>query len=425
MRESSLIGHSIEVFLAFSKNPNIPADSIIREFFRTRKYLGSKDRKYIADTYFGAIKNYIRLESLIKDAFEVESAPYVLYIPAYLVASGPVQPEALKAALEELSDPQWKTMATEPFQRMADRHREIARLSALPIADRLSIAYSFPKWFVERLLEEYPNGESEDILSSLNDEAPTVLRSNTLKVESRDALQEELKREGCSTVVSKLAQDALVLDKRVNVFNLRSFKEGAFEMQDEASQLVAPFSLPKKTSKVLDACAGAGGKTLHFAALLENHGEIYATDIDRRKLEELKKRVRRSGAQNVRVVGPDQQEQQLKGKQQWFDVVLLDVPCSGTGTLRRNPSIKWVLTPQMLEELLAKQKMILEQNANYVKKGGVLLYATCSILKEEGEKQVERFLAKFPDFALEEILRTRPHQEGCDGFFAARLRRNN
>jgi len=423
MKQSSLIGHTIEVFSLFANKPHIPADSIIREYFRDRKYLGSKDRKFIADAYFGTIKNYLRLEALVKDATQVEAVPHEMYVIAYLIANASIAPPAVKESLRELDRKETSLTTLDTLWLIADRHREIKRLSSLPIDERLSTAYSFPKWFVEKLLTEYPNTEVEDILSSLNDEAPTVLRTNTLKVPSREELHKTLEGEGCSVIDSQIAQDALVLEKRTNVFNLKSFKAGAFEIQDEASQLVAPFTQPKRTSKVLDACAGAGGKTLHLSALLENKGEIFATDVDKRKLEELKKRLRRSGAQNVRVVEPERREAVLKDKKNWFDVILLDVPCSGTGTLRRNPSIKWVLTPQMLQEVEEKQQAIIEENNEYLKPGGALVYATCSILKEEGEYQVEAFLQRHPEFVLEEMLRTRPDRQGCDGFFAARLRK--
>ncbi|MFI5264218.1 MAG: RsmB/NOP family class I SAM-dependent RNA methyltransferase, partial [Candidatus Kapaibacterium sp.] len=175
--------------------------------------------------------------------------------------------------------------------------------------------------------------------------------------------------------------------------------------------------------KILDACAGAGGKTLHFSSLLGNHGEIFATDIDERKLDELKKRVVRSHAQNIRIVPPEKYEKILKDKTGFFDIVLLDVPCSGTGTLRRNPSIKWNLTEEMLAELSVKQRAILEANKDLVKPGGMLLYATCSILKSEGEEQVEWFCKDHPEFHLEATSRTHPQRDGCDGFFAARIKR--
>jgi 16S rRNA (cytosine967-C5)-methyltransferase len=273
--------------------------------------------------------------------------------------------------------------------------------------------------------EEYGSENVEAILDSLNGEAPTAIRANTI-LTSRDELQTEFQNVGIEATPSEISPDALVLSKRVNVFGLPEFQRGAFEVQDEASQLVAPFAHIRKTAiKALDACAGAGGKTLHLSALMKNHGEIFATDPDPRKLEALKQRSRRSGAQNIRIVFPDQQERMLgPDKTNWFDLVLLDAPCTGTGTLRRNPGIKWLLTEPMLKELIEKQRMILEENAHFVKPGGTVLYATCSLLKEEGEAQMEWLAKLHPEFVVEEILRTRPDENGCDGFFVARLKKS-
>ena len=422
MRQSSLIGHTIEIYSKYADNPEKPADSLIRQFFYERKYLGAKDRRFIADAYFGTIKNKLRCEALATDATGDRVPHRALIVAAYLIANAGVAPQSMQEALKEIN----LEFPLEVFEAMGDRMREVKRLSALDPATRLSIGYSYPRWFVERLTNEYGIEEVESILEALNDEAPTVLRVNKLVLNTRDELRVELENEGCESALSMIAPDALVLPKRVNVMGLSAFKRGAFEVQDEASQLVAPFaSIEKSSLKVLDACAGAGGKTLHLAALLRNKGEIFATDVEGYKLEELKRRVKRSTAQNVRIVMPDQKPKVLgESKKEWFDLVLLDVPCSGTGTLRRNPGIKWVLTEQMVAELMAKQRSILAENIPYLKPGGKLVYATCSILREEGEDQAKWILDTYPgQFELEQELRTRPDKEGCDGFFAARFRK--
>ena len=422
MRQAGLIGHVIEVYTAFRNDPGIPADAFIRKFFYERKYLGSKDRRFVGDAYFGVIKHYRRLDWIARDAFESSSIDPAQMVAAYCIAFLAISPEEMLQVLNEIQPRH--TYQSEAFWRMADRSREIERLSALAPDERLAIAYSFPDWFVRRVREEYGDSQVEAILNSLNDEAPISLRANTL-VTDRTSLQAELAAEGCETSFSNIAENALTLPKRVNLFGSNAFRRGAFEIQDEASQLVAPLAHIQKTAiRVLDACAGAGGKTLHLAALLKNRGEIYATDADPWKLEELKKRTRRSGAQNVRIIKPNERADRLgAAKQSWFDLVLLDVPCTGTGTLRRNPGIKWTLTEQMLSELTQKQRLIIEENIGYVKPGATLLYATCSLLKEEGEDQVEWLTQNHPEFTLEETLRTRPDQQGCDGFFAARLRK--
>jgi len=424
MKPSSLLGHTIEVFSEFRSNPAIPADAIIRRFFHERKYLGSKDRRYIADAYFGTIKNWRRLEATVQDCFEdrkvTPARMIIVYAPSFL---GTTLGELTEIASEIRSS---QEIPKEVLPCLFDKEREGNGLLELSPDERIGILYSFPTWFVARIRAEYGDDHIEQILSELNGEAPTVLRANTLMTD-RQKLKEELQKSACETLYSEMAAEALVLKKRVNVFGMESFRRGEFEVQDEGSQLVAPFANIRKTSiKALDACAGAGGKTLHLAALMKNRGEIFATDVDDRKLEELRMRSRRSGAQNIRIVKQDQKESMLGAdKDEWFDLLLLDVPCTGTGTLRRNPGIKWLLTEQMLQELLQKQRTILEENLHFVKAGGTIVYATCSILKEEGEEQVQWFVEQHPEIEVEEARRTRPDETGCDAFFIARMRKKS
>ena len=422
MQKSSLIGHTIEAYSEFAENSAIPADAILRKFFFNRKYLGSVDRRVIASAFFGAIKNFLRLEAIAQDALPSEIHKPELIIGAYFILFENVPPKEMQEYIKRLTNTFKHDYPLEIFQAMADSMREENRLSLLPKSKRLATLHSFPLWFVKKIDKEYGAG-TESLLASLNSEAPTVLRVNTA-ITTREELRKELAQESIDTELSKISEYGLVLKKRINVWDLKSFKRGTFEIQDEASQLVAPFAdIHSKRIKILDACAGAGGKTLHLSALLENQGEIFATDASPRKLEELKKRIVRSKAQNVRIVQPDQYEKTLGTKSDWFDIVLLDVPCTGTGTVRRNPSIKWNLTEEMLAELTGKQRDIIEKNIHFIKPGGKLLYATCSILQEEGEEQMEWLIKLHPEFKLEEKKRTHPERDGCDGFFVARLKR--
>lgn len=423
MQISSLVGHTIEVFAKFRKNPALPADAVIRAFFHDRKYLGSKDRRFIADQYFSVIKNWRRLEAIVADCFDDLQITAARTVAAHLAAlDGHSAPEIV-SMFDVIRDAEKLPLAA--AEALADRDRENARLALLPDDERLAMLHSFPAWFVTRLRAEYAESV-EPILIALNGSSPLWLRTNTL-ITDRDALREELEEEGIVSEPSAIASEALKLEKRVNVFGLHSFTRGAFEVQDEASQLVVPMAHIRKTAiKALDACAGAGGKTLHLSSLMKNHGEIFAADIDPYKLDELKLRSRRAGAQNIRIVYPNDREKWLgPEKLGWFDLVLVDAPCTGTGTLRRNPGIKWLLTEQMLAELVAKQRLILEQHAEFVKPGGALVFATCSILMEEGEQQMAWFIKQHPVFQIEEVLRTRPDTQNMDGFFAARLRKES
>jgi 16S rRNA (cytosine967-C5)-methyltransferase len=428
MRLSSIAGHVTEVFSIFRINPAIPADAILRRFFVERKYLGAKDRRSIAEYYYAIIKNHRRLEARVVDAFPDEQVadgnPDVPIFEAQMVATlllmRGIDSVEVQATFADIDLP----FPLTNMERLGDDELERERLEKLSLIERLAILYSFPTWFAVHIGAEYGMDAVEPILASLNQEAPLSLRANTL-LTTREILQEELRQEGFEGSFSMIAPDALTIGRRISALSLESFRRGLFEVQDEASQLVVPFAQIRKTAiKALDACAGAGGKTLHLSALMKNHGEIYATDVEARKLEELKVRSRRSSAQNIRIVVPVQKEKMLgEDKTEWFDLVLLDVPCTGTGTLRRNPGIKWVLTEQMLSELLQKQQIILEENARFVKPGGTMLYATCSLLKEEGEDQLKWFVEAHPEFILEETRRTRTDIEGCDGFFVARLKK--
>src|SRR5579872_604183 len=339
MQKASLIGHIIEVYSECANNSAIPADAVLRRFFLNRKYLGAGHRRQIASAYFNAIKNFLLLEAIAQDAYPSGIHKPELIIAAYFIVFEQAGAKDMQEYIKSLTNSFRHEYPFGIFQTMEDRDREERRLRSLSIDERLSILHSFPLWFIKEITKEYRDN-AESILATLNKEAPTVLRVNTTII-SREQLRKELSDQGIETELSVISPYGLILHKRINVWDLLSFKRGAFEVQDEASQLVVPFTdIHLNRIKILDACAGAGGKTLHFSSLLENQGEIFSTDVDPRKLDELKKRVVRSKAQNIRIVYPDQYEKILSEKSEWFDIVLLDVPCSGTGTLRRNPGIK-------------------------------------------------------------------------------------
>jgi 16S rRNA (cytosine967-C5)-methyltransferase len=257
----------------------------------------------------------------------------------------------------------------------------------------------------------------------LNSQAALILRANTLKA-NLEQVKKSLEEEGFGSEESKLSSLGLVMKDRKNVFGTKTFKSGFFEVQDEGSQKIAPFLEVKPGQRVVDACAGAGGKTLHLAALMENKGMLVALDNHPKKLEQLKLRARRAGVSNLRsqLVDSSKVVKRLEGS---FDRVLLDVPCSGTGVLRRNPDSKWKLSPEEVERLVKLQAQILEDYSKMCKPGGKLVYATCSLLSRENEEQIDLFLEKHPGLWKRDTadLRLSPQSGGCDGFFAARLLR--
>jgi 16S rRNA (cytosine967-C5)-methyltransferase len=266
----------------------------------------------------------------------------------------------------------------------------------------------------------------EKELSFLNQEAKVVLRTNTLKT-TREELQRKLHEAEIDTFIPAGYPDALVLSKRKNVFTTAAFKEGLFEVQDASSQLVAPFlqlrvSVPsgKDGMRVIDACAGAGGKTLQLSALMHNRGKVIALDTEQWKLDELKKRARRAGSSNIETRVIDSSKA-IKRMENSADRLLLDVPCSGLGVLRRNPDAKWKLSLEFIERMKILQQKILTEYSVMLKKGGMLVYSTCSILPSENEKQVEKFiLEQNGAFELTEQKKILP-SEGFDGFFMAAI----
>jgi len=281
-------------------------------------------------------------------------------------------------------------------------------------------AESIPDWLDSLGKCELGDSWTKEI-KALNTMPSIVLRANTLKT-SRNELQKRLAVEGFQT--NGLNQpDALKLTKRADIFKSKAFFEGHFEIQDASSQLVAPFLEVEPGMRVVDACAGHGGKTLHIASLMKNKGKILALDNADWKLEELMKRLGRAGATIIetRVITTTKVVKRLK---ETIDRVLLDVPCSGLGVLRRNPDSKWRLTPEKIEEIKTLQAYILDKYTQMVKPGGKFVYSTCSILPSENQEQIQSFLSRANGlYTLEEEKIILPSVSGFDGFYMARLAR--
>lgn len=372
------------------------ADKVIEKVLKQNPKWGARDRRFIAETTYEIVRWYRLLQ----------------------VLSGESQPTAWQLLgtwiyFQRLPLPDWREFSTLNFSGWDKRFAEAQAVR--------KIRESVPDWLDDLGTRELgANWDTE--IHSLNEEARVVLRTNTLHISKKD-LQRVLADERALTHVVPEAPDALVLEQRQNVFRLPSFKEGLFEIQDVGSQLIAPFLRVEPGMRVIDACAGAGGKTLHLAALMQNKGRILAMDPEDWKLEELRKRARRAGANNIETRTIDSSKV-VKRLESSADRVLLDVPCSGLGVLRRNPDAKWKLSPTFIESVKVAQADILRVYSNMVKPGGSLVYSTCSILPSENEQQVTRFLADAASFELEEE-RQVPPSGGYDGFYMARLRRKS
>ncbi|MCK5824621.1 MAG: class I SAM-dependent methyltransferase [Ichthyobacteriaceae bacterium] len=280
---------------------------------------------------------------------------------------------------------------------------------------------SIPDWMDEVGVKELGEEKWNTEISALNKKAPVVIRVNTLKT-TVDKLQKIFENNDIETIKLDEYPDALQLKERKNIFTTEAFKRGFFEIQDASSQLVADFLDVKPGMRVVDACAGAGGKTLHIASKMENKGSIISMDIYGNKLKELKRRAKRDGAHNIETKEITSTKV-IKRMQQSADRVLLDAPCSGLGVLKRNPDAKWKLKPEFLETIKVTQAEILDRYSKMVKVGGLLVYATCSILPSENEEQVAKFLENNKNFKLIKDKKVSPAESGYDGFYMAQIER--
>ncbi len=290
--------------------------------------------------------------------------------------------------------------------------------------DTLSREMSYPTWLVELCVHQYGLSEAVKLLLSLNDEAPTTLRVNTLKT-TREKLIEAFEKKSIEFEIGRNSPWAIHLKQRVNIRSLKAFKEGCFEMQDEGSQISVLETGAEKGMTVVDACAGAGGKSLALAAMMENQGRIFALDSDSRPLEELAKRGKRAGCTILEPqwVAKDETEP-LSGWENRVDVVVVDAPCSSLGTLRRRPWLKWHYTKSMVATFPKQQLALLKKFSRLVREGGCLHYITCTIHPLENQEVIATFSRDDPRFKETGNTRLlRPDAEGTDGFFVATLRR--
>jgi len=398
----NLVDAVVDGFMQIN-NDGLYADKVIERLLKRDKRWGSKDRAFIAETLYELVR-YKRLYTEIAQ----EKAPFTVQSSRRVFA--------VWAVLRGITLPEWYFEGT-PERRIKGRFDELSRVRAF--------RESVPDWLDALGVAELGEAAWGEELHALNQQAAVVLRVNTLKID-REALRAQLAKEGYETESLEGYPDALQLKKRANVFLSEAFKQGLFELQDGSSQRVAPLLLgawnPSQGSlKVADCCAGAGGKTLHLAALMGGKGKIVAMDIYPQKLDELSRRAKRNGAYNIeaRLI----ETKYLKRQRGTFDRVLIDAPCSGLGVLRRNPDTKWKLTPEFLQEIRQTQAQLIAQYSLLVKEGGSLVYATCSILPSENEQQVQHFLASEVGkrFTLVEQHKISATQ-GYDGFYMAALR---
>jgi len=418
LAQPEVLNNRVEQVTAVLKNMlrwQLPSDQVLSQFFKENRNLGSRDRAQVAQAAFHVLRNLRRFRR------EAQSAPVSL--EQALAVRG------LAATLDQEAKQKWLT----PEHLEWVSHCEQIPTDTMPF----EVQYSLPDW-IAQVVQEMPQAQS--FAQALLESAPLDLRANTLKISRSDALAEMatlLEGSPFEAVATPYAANGIRLNGHPPLNRWALFEKGFIEVQDEGSQLLAELVAPRRGEMVVDFCAGAGGKTLALAAMMKSAGRLYAFDISSARLARAKPRFARSGLSNVYPVTirgeHDDRVARLAAK---AHRVLVDAPCTGLGTLRRNPDLKWRQTPVELARLLPQQASILQQASRLVRPGGRLVYATCSFLPEENEQQVTQFLEQNPEFLLipateclpaalinsvgeDGMMRLRPDLHQTDGFFAA------
>lgn len=417
MRFTPALFRHAEALLCELLRSAFPADLVVSNYFRQHRELGHGDRGFVAELVFAVLRRKRSLSARCAD--ELTSRRLLL---AALACLQGMNRRELDGLLNE-SESKWLA------------HAKAVKVDELPVAVRLDL----PDWLYAQLCEQFSAAEIEPLAAGLNQPAPLDLRVNSLKAVRQDILA-RLLADGLAAEACPYSPLGIRLAGKPALSKYPLFVDGSIEVQDEGSQLLGFLLQPRRGEMVADFCAGAGGKTLLLGALMRSQGRLYAFDVAERRLAKLKPRLARSGLSNVYPVRIDSERdikiRRLAGK---LDRVLVDAPCSGLGTLRRNPDLKWRQTPGSVAEMSSKQAVILAAAASLVKPGGRLVYATCSLLEAENEAVVQSFLARHPQFgtcSAQEILGTQgimidcgerlrllPHRHGTDAFYAAVMER--
>ncbi|CAJ7657715.1 NOL1/NOP2/sun family protein [Burkholderia pseudomallei] len=394
-----------------------PADVTTSRFFRAHPRLGHAERGVIAEAVFAVLRRRMEYAHLAESG---TGAP-----ARRLALLGLMQTVGRSALKPFVSDAEWAWLD------------HVAKID--PASLPLRVRTNLPDWIHQALAERLGADELAQFAAAVNYPAPLDLRANALKA-TRDQVIDSLRAAGIDAGATPFAPFGVRVVGKPALTKLKLFEEGLIEVQDEGSQLLCSLVAPRRGEMIVDFCAGAGGKTLALGAMMRSTGRLYAFDVSEKRLAKLKPRLARSGLSNVNPVLIDSEHdakiKRLAGK---IDRVLVDAPCSGLGTLRRNPDLKWRQSRETVDELAPKQASILASAARLVKKGGRLVYATCSVLEAENEAIVSAFLAAHPAFELVpasrvlaeqrialdtgDYLSLWPHRHATDGFFAAVLER--
>jgi 16S rRNA (cytosine967-C5)-methyltransferase len=421
--------------LAEMETSHAPADSVATYFFRGRRYIGSTDRRVISGLAFKILRHQEKLNWWAAHVGLSDTRK-----SRYQVLLGLILLEGLELAeVDEIfSGMEYGPTALYEVELYALQQMRPQSIDHKDMPE--SVRLDLPEWSYKKLKDVYGDGLEAEMLA-LNQQAPLDLRVNSLKA-TRDEVQHKFNKMGWNVEETKLSPMGLRMERGKPLSNHELFRKGAVEVQDEGSQLIGLLCDARPGHGVIDLCAGAGGKTLAIAATMQNKGRLIAADVAEHRLTKAKLRLRRAGVSNHELKLLDEQAYQwLRRQNGRFDRVLVDAPCSGSGTWRRNPDLKDRFTEAELQELIEKQKEILSSACDLVKTGGHLIYATCSLYRDENENQIESFLASHPEFELlpvqnlwescvggecpvtEPMLRLSPHRNHTDGFFVAVMKK--
>lgn len=387
MKRESLVGHAEELVRIIRKS-TLPADAVASAYLRERSYIGATDRRYIGELVFRTLR-----QLSLADALSTEDRP-----PAATMDDDGVQ--------------EWI------------QHELATKELAVRFVDE-STWCGFAPWIITELERRWTHDDVLEVGRAMMLPAPLCIRVYRRRATRQNVLA-VLRKDNISCEEGKLSPDAIIIHQRVNLLQHPLYKEGIIDVQDEGSQLIGLFCDVEPGQHVLDACAGAGGKSLHLADIMKDSGVILARDIEFKRLKEIRPRARRVGLTSITTellsARPDS-ARRTHNQHIAYDLVLVDAPCSGMGTIRRSPMVKWRLTQEGLSRIVQKQQHILQTNSQYVRPDGHLVYATCSILPSENEDVVQHFLAHNPDFTLIDERQVDPYHNGTDGLYMARMRR--
>lgn len=437
MRPGARIAAAIElletIHAAWGAGKRAPADAMLSDYYKDRRYMGSKDRGFVSELVYFILRHGGTLEWWLEQS-KTRSTPRLIVIAALVLGFDHTLDEMDELFTGKFFSP--KLLDEKEKNLVVQLESEALFHPNMPDWAR----YNVSDWLEKKLKIEFIGNFAEQ-MEALNQEAPLDLRVNTLKCADRSDLIMALDRVGYYGIPTPHSPIGVRLKKRLPVFTLDIFKDGWFEMMDEGSQMVAELVDAQPGQKVIDFCAGAGGKTLAVSAKMQNKGRVLAWDVNETRLNQIKKRLARAGADNVIThVLASENDPFLKRHLDTADWVLLDVPCSGSGTWRRNPDLKWRFNFKDLEEVKTIQRNILASASRLVKSGGKLVYSTCSLFQDENQDQIRAFLVEHPHFGVEPLpemwnkhtlwhegvgqcLRLTPQKDGTDGFFAAVLKR--